>query len=182
MTKATIPTNPWQNRIVGHDTVDPNTLLKNPANWRTHPKNQREALGAVLDKVGWVQDAIVNQRSGFVIDGHLRIDLAIARSEKVPVVYVDLSPEEEALILASIDPLSAMAVPDSEKLTALLSQFSVEPGALADLLGLGPKPSEGLTDPDECPAVQEAVVTQLGDLWLLGAYVECPHCGERNDV
>jgi hypothetical protein len=107
MTTATT----WQNRIVGHGLEKPDELLANPRNWRIHPKAQQDALGGLLDKVGWVQDVIVNQRTGHVVDGHLRVSLSISRQEpEIPVVYVDLSPEEEALVLASLDPLAAMAV------------------------------------------------------------------------
>jgi hypothetical protein len=39
-----------------------------------------------------VQSVVVNQRSGFVIDGHLRVTLAIRSGQAmVPVTYVDLS-------------------------------------------------------------------------------------------
>lgn len=164
--------NGWRNRITGHDLVDADQLLAHPANWRIHPQNQQSALSEVLDKVGWVQDVIVNQRTGFVVDGHLRISLAISKGEKVPVVYVDLTPEEEALVLASIDPLSAMAGTDSEKLAELVAELTIEPGALADMLGgldVGGSKA-GLTDDDAVPEPQEAVVTTLGDCWRLGAH------------
>jgi hypothetical protein len=36
--------------------------------------------------------------------------------------------------------------------------------------------TEGLTDPDDAPAVPEHPVSQTGDLWLLGAKVTCPNC------
>jgi hypothetical protein len=71
-----------------------------PENWRIHPEYQQEALAGVLEQVGCVQDVIVNRRTGRVVDGHLRVALAISRSERVPVVYVDLAEEEERQILA----------------------------------------------------------------------------------
>ena len=73
----------WQNRIIGEDLVDADQLLANPRNWHIHPKGQQDALTGVLDQVGWVQRCIVNQRTGFVVDGHARIALAISRCEKV---------------------------------------------------------------------------------------------------
>ena len=107
----------WQNRIIGHGEEKPDQLLANPSNWRIHPREQQEALSGALDEVGWVQDVIVNQRTGHVIDGHLRISLAISGDEEsVPVVYVDLSEEEERLVLATLDPLVELAVADNEKL------------------------------------------------------------------
>ena len=76
-------------------------------------------MAGVLAEVGWVQDIIVNKRTGFVVDGHARVALAISAGERVPVVYVDLSENEEALILATLDPLSAMAVTDEDLLAGL---------------------------------------------------------------
>lgn len=110
----------WQNRIVGEDMVDADQLLANPTNWRIHPKHQQTALAGVLDNVGWVQRVIVNQRTGHVIDGHLRASLAISRGEQVPVIYVDVDEDEERLILATLDPLAAMAATDAEMLEDLL--------------------------------------------------------------
>src|ERR1700722_15600770 len=94
----------WRNRIVGHGEEDPTQLLANPRNWRLHPKAQQDALAGVLEQVGWVQDVIVNKRTGFVVDGHARVALALSAGERVPVVYVDLSEQEEALIIATLDP------------------------------------------------------------------------------
>ena len=124
----------WQNRIVGYGEEDSDQLLANPANWRIHPKHQQEALGAVLDNVGWVQNVIVNRRTGFVVDGHMRVALAISKGARVPVTYVDLSPEEEAVVLASFDPISAAAGVDAEKLDALLRDVQTNSPALDALL------------------------------------------------
>jgi hypothetical protein len=77
----------------------------------------------------------VNQRTGFVVDGHARIEEAISRHEKtVPVLYVDLSPEEERLVLASFDPISAMAIHDQERLNELLEDMHVDDVGLQSLL------------------------------------------------
>jgi ParB-like chromosome segregation protein Spo0J len=112
----------WRSRITGTGTEAPDQLLAHPDNWRVHPKAQQEALAGVLDQVGWVQNVLVNQRTGHVVDGHLRVALAISRNEpSVPVVYVDLSPDEERLVLASLDPIAAMATTDEAKLRELLA-------------------------------------------------------------
>jgi hypothetical protein len=125
----------WANRIVGHGEESPDQLLANPRNWRIHPQAQQEALGTVLDCVGLVQSVVVNQRSGFVVDGHLRIALALRSGQtSVPVTYVDLSDDEENLVLASLDPIGAMAVPDIEKLSELVEAVDSESAAIAALL------------------------------------------------
>ena len=125
----------WRNRIVSHGEEAPGQLLAHPFNWRIHPKAQQDALAGALAEVGWVQDIIVNQRTGHVIDGHLRVALAISREEPtVPVVYVDLDEREEAIVLATIDPLSAMAGRDDGLLADLVRGLEVGDGALAEML------------------------------------------------
>lgn len=118
---------PWENRIVGSGSVSPAELQANPRNWRTHPDNQQAALASVLSRVGWVQQVVVNKRSGFVVDGHLRVALAQERGEpELPVVYVDLDDEEEAIILATFDPIGAMAARDEEVMAGLLAGISAQ--------------------------------------------------------
>jgi hypothetical protein len=127
--------NGWRNRIVGSDRVPPDQLLANPRNWRRHPPSQQQALHGVLEEVGWVQDVLVNQRTGFVVDGHLRIELALRSGQStVPVTYLDLSDQEEALILATFDPLSALATRDDAQLDALLADIQTDNAAVQRLL------------------------------------------------
>jgi len=91
MSKTQAPP-PWRSRIVGHGEVAPAELVPNPRNWRTHPSDQQAALSGALAEVGWVAEVTVNRTTGHVVDGHLRIELALTRKEKsVPVTYVELS-------------------------------------------------------------------------------------------
>lgn len=124
-----------RSRIVGHGEEAPDQLLANPANWRIHPKAQQDAMKGILDQVGWVQSVIVNKRTGHLVDGHLRVSLALREDlPTVPVAYVDLSPEEEALVLATLDPLAALAVTDKEKLAELLAEVSTDSAELTAVL------------------------------------------------
>lgn len=85
--------------------------------------------------MGWVQQVLVNRQTGHVIDGHLRVELAISRGEPtVPVLYVDLAPAEEALILATLDPIGAMAVTDAPKLEELLREVQTGDAAVQAML------------------------------------------------
>jgi len=167
----------WRNRIVGVGEEDPEQLCANPANWRIHPKAQQEALEGVLDEVGWVQQIVVNQRSGVVIDGHLRVSLAMRRKEPlVPVLYVDLDEREEALILATLDPLSAMAVADKGKLDELLRDVETSSVGVQTMLGelakkagleyggaeLGDGPE---ADVDHAEELQQKWQVQPGQVW-----------------
>ncbi len=147
-TAVAAPPAGWRNRITGSGEEAPDQLLANPANWRIHPKAQQDALAGALDAVGWVQQVLVNRRTGFVVDGHARVALALSRGEPtVPVLYVDLEPAEEALVLATLDPIGAMAGRDDEKLKALLADVTVDD---AGLLALARRPrrqrAEGRAD------------------------------------
>jgi len=181
----------WENRITRYGEAAPDQLLANDKNWRTHPQAQQDALEGALRKVGIVQNVVVNERSGKMIDGHLRVQMAINSGQPtVPITYVDLSNEEEALILATIDPVTGLAGTDQKLLDSLitdirLSDIGMELGmGLNDLLNsLSPDPSlAAMEGEDEVPAVPENPVSRLGDLWLLGGHVVCPHCGTVNDA
>tara|TARA_R110000824_G_scaffold398348_1_gene602328 strand:+ start:118 stop:624 length:507 start_codon:yes stop_codon:yes gene_type:complete len=159
----------WENRITGEAAVDPATLTANPLNWRTHPKNQREALRGSLDSLGWVQRIIVNTTTGHVVDGHARLEEALAtREAEVPVVYVELTEDEERQALATLDPISALAGAESAALDDLLaSVISADvPGALAEMLAdLGER--HHAESPDAFKEFDEDIETQH----------ECPKCG-----
>ena len=178
----------WRSRIVDHGVQDPATLIANPSNWRVHPRVQQAALAGILDRVGWVQDVIVNRRTGHVVDGHLRVSLAASRGEPtIPVVYVDLEEDEERLILASLDPLSGMAVTDADMLADLLSTIAVEDDALAGLLSemavdagnvkLGAAPAPSIRQPE--PVVKVVLtVPQLEEFEDALESIGTPNRGE----
>ena len=121
------PEGAFRNRIVGHGFEAPDQLLASPWTWRIHPHTQEAALEGLLTEVGWVRHILVNRLSGHVVDGHLRVALAISRGEvSVPVEYVELEPDEERKILASLDPLAGMAVTDHAQLAALLQEVRTD--------------------------------------------------------
>lgn len=125
----------WRNRIIGHGEEAPDQLLANPKNWRVHPKAQQDALAGVLNDVGWVQPVLVNKQTGFVVDGHLRVAMAISHGDKaIPVTYVDLTEAEEAEVLATFDPLGALAVADNEQLDGLLREVQSGEAAVQGML------------------------------------------------
>lgn len=164
----------WQNRIIGEGTESPDSLLANPLNWRIHPQQQQAGLTGVLDSVGWVQRVIVNQRTGHLVDGHLRVMLAM-RSEQpeIPVLYVDLDEAEEALILATLDPIAAMAATDKAKLDALFGQIQTDSQAVQELIAsIGA--NEGIIPPDFLPVgiEEQPRLDQKKP-------VICPECGHE---
>jgi len=88
----------------------------------------------------------------------------------IPVTWVELSEDEELLILASIDPLAAMATADAGALDALLSSVQSGEAAVQQMLaelaaasGVIP-PIEA---PEEFPEYGEDIETEYC----------CPKCG-----
>jgi hypothetical protein len=125
----------WKNRITGYADVNPKELMPNPKNWRTHPGHQANALKGVMNEVGVVQNVLVNQRTGMLVDGHLRVALAIKeRQTTIPVTYVDLDEAEEALILATLDPIAAQAGVDKKRLAETLAAVTTDDVAVAQLI------------------------------------------------
>lgn len=166
----------WRSRIVGSGTMTPAELLPNPSNWRKHGGAQQRAMTTALDQVGWVQRVIVNRTTGHLVDGHMRVALALERQEDgVPVVFVELTPDEEAMVLASLDPLGTMASPDPAQLERLLAMVKVPAGELRQLLadvarGAGlDRIKPGAIDPDDLVPARPLYV-EPGQLWRLGQH------------
>ena len=134
----------WKSRIVGYGEERPDQLLANPRNARRHDRHQRTLMADVLDEVGYVQDVIVNRRTDTLVDGHMRVELALAHEmPTIPVKYIDLSEEEEALVLAALDASSGLAEADPAVFEELLSRLELNADTLdtflSSLLGQGGK-------------------------------------------
>lgn len=112
----------------------PAELADNPRNWRKHPANQEAALSGVLSEVGWAGACLFNERTGRLIDGHLRRKVAqMQGAETVPVLIGSWSEADEAKILASLDPIAGLAEADPAALDQLLREVSTQCEALADM-------------------------------------------------
>lgn len=126
---------PYRNRIIGLRVMPVGELKAHPQNWRKHPPAQREALDAVMSDVGVVDVVRFNERTGHLFDGHLRQDLYGADPDaQVIVLVVDLDENEEAQVLATFDPITAMAQVDKAALTSLLRQVEGVQESTAQLL------------------------------------------------
>jgi DNA modification methylase len=167
--------------------IEAETLQENPRNWRRHPEKQMAALRDVIGEVGWAGALLFNETTGRLLDGHARKKLG----GLVPVLIGAWSEEQERTILATLDPLAAMAEADGPALEALLREVDASSPAVQTLLaelaqehGLLPsEPSAGLTDPDAIPEPPDEPVTRPGDLWLLGDHrLLCGDSGKSADV
>lgn len=183
----------WKNRILGSDEVAPDDLLANPLNWRVHPKHQQDALKGVIDEVGFVSPVLVQAGTDVVVDGHMRVTLALRDNiATIPVIYLDLDDNEVNTILATFDPLSALAATDAAQLDALLREVSTSDAAvmqmLADLAEEAGVVSfdgenDGMTDADDVPEPPVDPITRPGDLWTLGRHrLLCGDSTNRADV
>jgi hypothetical protein len=106
---------------------DPKTLAPNPRNWRKHPEQQKKLLNAMIKEVGYAGALLWNEQTGKLIDGHARRDLAIANKEKlVPVLVGSWTEAEEKKILATLDPIAAMAEQADELYRELLGGMETE--------------------------------------------------------
>lgn len=117
--------NGWRNRIVDYGVKRADQFQAHPANWRQHPKHQRAALAASLNGVGWVGVVLENVRTGHLLDGHERLWQALERGDETPVpfIQVDVDEDEEMLVLATLDPIGAMAQTDAEMLESILADL-----------------------------------------------------------
>ena len=119
----------WEDRSDGYDpAVDPEQLMGHPENAKIHQRRQQKSMRAVLQRLGWVQDVVVNRVTGRILDGHMRVALAITHHQTVPVKYVRLSEQEEREVLATFDPLGAMAVIDGDMYVDLTDAFPADVG------------------------------------------------------
>jgi hypothetical protein len=110
-------------------------LQPNPKNWRTHPKAQQDALKGVLAEIGYADALLARETPDgglMLIDGHLRAETT--PDAIVPVLVLDVDEAEAAKILATLDPLSAMAATDAGKLNELLHDVKTGSAALGDML------------------------------------------------
>ena len=182
----------FRDRIRELRRVEARLLRPNPRNWRTHPASQRRALSQLLGEVGFANAVLARELpdgSLELVDGHLRTDLAA--DAIVPVLVLDVTAAEADLILATLDPLAAMAGRDDAKLRELMSQLEVDSEkmrrSLADICQTSPwaelavrGPATSASDAAQIVKAQKRWRVKPGQLWHIG-----PHrllCGDATNA
>lgn len=187
----------WEDRRVkiGYETAEELAKHANPLNWRGHPESQRNATEESLDTLGYVGSVKKSINSGVVLDGHLRIEIALAKdpSIQLPVDYYDLTPDEELLALQILDATTEMAEPIADKLATLLERTkgmtADKPGLSAMLEQLKARagvngngqalpPEQGLTDKAE--QLQQKWQVRPDDIWQIDRHFFI--CGDCREV
>lgn len=124
-----------RNRVVDFRRVRAEKLRPNPRNWRSHPPAQVRALRAALDEIGFVGALVarpLDDGTLELVDGHLRAETLPA--DELPVLVVDLSPEEADKLLALYDPLAAMAQTNAERLAKLMADIQLRHASLRQVV------------------------------------------------
>jgi DNA modification methylase len=175
--------------------VSARQLRPNPKNWRRHPKAQADALRGLLAEVGYADTLLVRELpdgSLMIIDGHLRAETT--PDALVPVLILDVTEEEADKILATLDPLAAMAEGDTSRIKSLLETVRSDNAAVQELLRrtAGPRLWE-IIYPDEVKQVEVTPEragelrrkwgTEGGQLWsVAGHQVICAGCTDEAQV
>ena len=123
-----------RDRIKELRRVRASDLVTNEKNWRKHPQWQKDGMQAVLDQIGYAGALIAyeNDDQLVLIDGHLRQEMT--PDDEVPVLVLDVSEAEAEILLATYDPLPAMASEDGAALKVLLDGITTGEAALAALM------------------------------------------------
>jgi ParB-like chromosome segregation protein Spo0J len=163
-----------KDRIVELKRIKGSQLRPNPKNWRTHSKEQQDAIKGILAEVGFAGACLVRQLedgSYMLIDGHARTE--VSGEAELPCLVLDVTEQEADKILATYDPLGAMAGKDAEKLDELLKSFEMDNAAAQAMLDELAKET-GINPPDFEPAGTE-------DQGKLDEKQKatCPNCGHE---
>lgn len=150
-----------RDRIQELRRVKASTLKPHPLNWRTHGPEQRAAMSGILNAIGYADALlarVLDDGSLELIDGHLRAETT--PDELVPVLILDVTEAEAATLLATHDPLAAMAGADRHLLTDVLAKVETEDAALqamlADLDRQTPRTELEPPDEPELPELRES--------------------------
>jgi hypothetical protein len=125
---------PIRNRIKEHRRVRAGELVPHELNWRRHSRQQRAALGALYQEVGFARSLLAFELPDGrlkLIDGHLRRD--IDPDMLVDVEILDVDEAEARKLLLSIDSLAALAETDTAAVRELAAATPAHSAILADL-------------------------------------------------
>jgi len=128
-------------------------------------------MRGILAEVGWADAVLARETPDGLqlIDGHLRSE--IAPDADIPVLVLDLNEDEAALLLASHDPIGAMAETDSSKLEQLLNELSPQSSAMQEMLDRMARDA-GIVPPEFLPV-------DVDDSEHQEKTITCPHCGHE---
>ncbi len=162
-----------RDRIIDLRRVPAKSLIPNAKNWRTHPQSQQDAMRGALAEIGYASALLAREVPAglMLIDGHLRAETT--PDEIVPVLVLDVDEAEADKLLATFDPLSAMAEADAAKLKELLDDVNTGNEGLQQMLS-DLAAEHGIIPPD----FQPVGIDEQGRLDEK-AKTKCPECGHE---
>jgi hypothetical protein len=161
-----------RDRIQDFRRVPAHALRPHPRNWRTHPKAQQDALRGVLAEVGYADALIARELADGslqLLDGHLRAELT--PDALVPVLVVDVDDAEALKLLATLDPLAAMAETDARLLAGLVADVQTDNAALRAML-------EDLAEAN--PLERGVGGREMDEVTLAASYQIVVQCGDES--
>jgi ParB-like chromosome segregation protein Spo0J len=183
MTITAAPAAPHLPDAIEHLPTD--ALVPYARNSRTHSPEQVAQIAASIREFGFTNPVLIDANNT-LIAGHGRVmaaqQLGLASVPAIRLAHLS-DAQRRAYVIAD-NQLALNAGWDMSALARELEDLSGE-GFDIDLLGFGAdeltallgeygqdaaKPGDGLTDPDDAPAVQQKPATKLGDVWLMGKH------------
>lgn len=125
----------WRNRIVRYGDADVSDLLANPYNLRIHGQAQQAYMLGILRDVGIIDTICINETTGHLVDGHLR--MVLAERFKIPTLparWIAVTEAEEAEILLTFDWITGLATYDSTNTDALLRMVNTDNASVQAML------------------------------------------------
>jgi len=173
---------------IEHVNVD--KLIPYANNARTHSDAQVAQIAASIKEFGFNNPVLISE-DGTIIAGHGRLMAARKLGlADVPCIKLShLTPTQRKAYVIADNQLALNAGWNEELLTIELDELLADNFAL-EVLGFDPdelkrlmsenEVTQGLTDEDQAPEVEDNPVTKLGDMWVLGKHRLM--CGDSTSI
>jgi len=171
------------------------SLHLDPANARSHPERNMEAIKGSLARFGQVEPLVVLRGSQRVIGGNGRLVAMKALGwAECDIVELDLSELDATALGIALNRTADLAEWDEQSLASILRTLQSEDSL--DGVGFDEREIQEIIDEataamesldglaqDQAPAAPDAAVTRPGDLWVLGDHrLLCGDSASRDDV
>lgn len=173
-------------------TEDPETLICDPANARTHNRKNYDAIRRSIKQFGIRKPIVAHEKTRIVYAGNATLQVCLDEGiREIPVAWIPAdTPESLCKAYAIADnrttDLSDWDLPQLDAMLEFLKEFEIEPLDLGfepvdlDELFADSGESTEVTEDEYEAEPPETPVSQAGDLWYLGKHrVVCGDCTDR---
>lgn len=170
----------------------PITALHRPErNARTHSEQQVQQLARSITEFGWTNPILIDEHAAIVAGhGRLAAAMTLGLGEVPTITLTGLSAAQKRALSIADNKLALNAGWDEGLLKLELGELGLD-GFDVSLIGFNDLEladiladrTEGRTDPDDAPPIEERVVSHLGDVWRLGRHrLVCGDCTDAATV